>query len=79
MQVTEQSRRQSAIETAVSTSLGLVGSLIIVFTTFSLIEDKTIATTATTLLCTVWSVVRGYRVRRWFAHRAAVAGGKLDG
>lgn len=63
----EQTRRQSAIETAVSTSIGFVGSWLIVFATFAMIHDLAIATTVTTLSCTAWSLLRGYTVRRWFA------------
>lgn len=61
-----QSKRQSWIETTTNTAIGFVGSWIIVFITLHLVENKTWASTLTVILCTVWSLFRGYSVRRYF-------------
>ncbi|MNC56419.1 hypothetical protein D3C75_1060160 [compost metagenome] len=68
-----QSKRQSLIETATSTSTGFVGSWLITAACFTYIPDKWAATTATTLLCTLWSLIRGYTVRRYFNKRNMAA------
>lgn len=66
-----QTRKQSAVETTVNTGIGFVGSWCLVFITFHLIRDLALASTVSTVACTVWSLVRGYAVRRWFATRRA--------
>jgi len=67
--VTTQSRRQSLVETFTGTGIGMVGSWLIAYSTYVLITDKVVAVTITTAACTVWSLVRGYCVRRYFARR----------
>lgn len=66
-----QSRRQSLLETCSNTGIGVIGSWFITMGCLHWIPDKVAAATAATLLCTVWSVVRGYGVRRYFNARAA--------
>lgn len=61
-----QSRRQSMIETCTNTLTGMVGSLIITLIILHTVDDKTLASVLTVSLCTVWSIVRGYVVRRHF-------------
>lgn len=68
-----QTVRQSAIETAASTSVGFVGSWIIVYVTFLLVRDPVVAATVATGACTVWSFVRGFTFRRFFAKREETA------
>jgi len=62
-----QSRRLSAIESGVNTFIGFFGSLGLTWAwlAFSPLGPAADAT-AITLLCTVWSLLRGYFVRRWF-------------
>lgn len=64
-----QSRKESAIETVANTTLGIIGSWLITIITLLLIDDKWIASVVTVLLCTVWSLARGYHVRRYFNAR----------
>lgn len=61
-----QTKRQSWIETTVNTSVGLVGSWLITMVVIYTIDNKAVAGTLTVLLCTVWSLLRGYTVRRYF-------------
>ena len=64
-----QSRRHSAIEVFTGTAIGFVGSWIITFLTFSYIREPAVAATTGVVLCTVWSLVRGYTIRRHFSQR----------
>lgn len=59
-----QSRAQSMIETLTSTAIGFAGSLLIA--TLYLRYNLPYAALGITTLCTVWSVVRGYLIRRYF-------------
>lgn len=65
--MTGQSRRQSAAETATNTAVGFVGSYAI---TSGFMHSSTLSTDATALAivvgCTVWSLARGYWLRRLF-------------
>jgi hypothetical protein len=61
-----QSKAQSLKETVSNTGIGMVGSWIITMVTFSFIKDLTVASTVATIGCTVWSIGRGYFVRRYF-------------
>lgn len=70
-----QTKRDSLIETNVNTWLGLLGSLVITgLCNWLLITAIGIWwTSAVTVgLCTVWSLVRGYYVRRYFNRPHAV-------
>lgn len=62
-----QSKRHSAVETATNTAVGFVGSYFITFACFHL-EGADLATKTlyATLGCTVWSLLRGYYLRRVF-------------
>ncbi len=61
-----QSKRESLIETATNTSIGYVGALVITWVCVKFIQQQELAVLAATSVCTVWSLVRGYTVRRYF-------------
>jgi hypothetical protein len=61
-----QSRRQSIIEVVTNTFAGTVGSWLISYVAMTLIESRAIAATVTVIGCTVWSLARGYGIRRAF-------------
>lgn len=63
-----QSKRHSALETATNTAVGFVGSYFITFGCFHLNADLATKTLYATLGCTVWSLLRGYYLRRLFNH-----------
>lgn len=67
-----QSKRQSVIETCSNTSVGFVGSYLITFGCFHLSSNLPTATLYATLGCTVWSLLRGYYLRRLFNKLHAV-------
>lgn len=62
----DQSRLRSAVEVATNTAAGLVGSWLIAMAVITSVEDRTAAATLTTALCTVWSLARGWAIRRAF-------------
>ena len=62
-----QSRRHSMIEVCSNTFIGMIGSWIITYLVISTIHNPMVAAPVTVLLCTIWSLVRGYFVRRHFA------------
>ena len=66
-----QTRLQSFIEANVGTVVGFIGSFSIMLAVLRLMPgaDDWTKTVVTTVLCTVWSIVRGYYVRRYFARR----------
>lgn len=61
-----QSRKQSLKETVSNTFLGTVGSFLITWVTLFFVKDIILASAITTVACTVWSLTRGYAVRRYF-------------
>lgn len=67
-----QSRRQSAIEVVTNTFAGMVGSWLIAYSTLVFVEDRVLAATITVVGCTIWSLARGYWIRRRFARLEAV-------
>lgn len=62
-----QTRRQSAVEVVTNTFVGMAGSWLITYVTLSLVEGKATGTTVTVIGCTIWSLARGYWIRRRFA------------
>lgn len=66
-----QSRKHSAVEVATSTSIGFIGSWMIMWIVLKCWPHwpTSVQTTVITGLCTVWSIVRGYFVRRYFNHK----------
>lgn len=63
-----QSKRHSALETATNTAVGFFGSYLITYGCFHLTDKLAEATLYATLGCTVWSLIRGYYLRRLFNH-----------
>lgn len=61
-----QTKAQSLREVLTNTFIGLVGSWLISYVCMTTISGTGLAVTVATVLCTVWSVGRGYAVRRWF-------------
>jgi hypothetical protein len=61
-----QSRKQSAIEVFTGTFIGMIGSWLISYAVLGLLDDRGAIATVTTALCTVWSIARGYWIRRRF-------------
>lgn len=61
-----QTKRQSMIETASNTGIGFIGSFIIVWLCVKYIRNPELASFVSVSACTVWSLVRGYYVRRYF-------------
>jgi ABC-type uncharacterized transport system permease subunit len=61
-----QSKKQSFKEVMVNTFVGMAGSFAITMLCLQLLTDKVAIGVATTLLCTLWSISRGYTIRRYF-------------
>lgn len=61
-----QTKRQSWVETSTNTGIGFLGSWLITLACLHLLTDMVVIATTTTVLCTIWSLVRGYLVRRYF-------------
>ncbi len=64
-----QTPTQSAFEVGTNTVLGLVGSWFICYASMVLFSDRGAAAAAAVAGCTVWSLVRGYALRRYFERR----------
>ena len=62
-----QSRRQTVIEVSTNTAVGMLGSWLITFVTMTLVKNIPLAAAITVAGCTIWSLVRGYLIRRHFA------------
>ncbi|UAW53590.1 hypothetical protein QGX15_gp105 [Pseudomonas phage psageK4e] len=65
-----QSKAQSLKETITNTGIGMVGSWLITMGCLQLFSTQVAIATSTTILCTVWSISRGYTVRRYFNKQA---------
>lgn len=61
-----QTRMQSLIETAINIGIGVIGSLAITLTVNHTVNDRNLASVLTVALCTIWSIGRGYAIRRHF-------------
>lgn len=61
-----QTKKQSIQEILSSTTIGMVGSWLITMGCLAVFTTPMAIATSTTLACTVWSIVRGYAVRRYF-------------
>lgn len=64
-----QSKKQSFKETMANTSAGMIGSWLITMGCLTVFSGPVAIATSTTLLCTVWSVGRGYTIRRYFNNK----------
>lgn len=67
-----QTKQQSMIETFSNVGIGIVGSLLITLAVMHVIQDRTLCSFITVTLCTVWSLVRGYYIRRHFNKKVTV-------
>ena len=72
-----QTKKQSMKETLTNTGVGMVGSWLITMGTFSAlgvsnVAGNALASTIATIGCTVWSVTRGYTIRRYFNNKQEV-------
>lgn len=61
-----QSKRQSLKETLTNTFTGMAGSFAITMLCLKVFTDPFAIAASTTILCTVWSILRGYSIRRYF-------------
>lgn len=61
-----QSRRLTLIEVSVNTFTGLLGSWLITYIGITEIDDKATASVVIVAGCTVWSLLRGWTIRRTF-------------
>lgn len=61
-----QSKGQSLKETLTNTGVGMVGSWLITMGCLMIWTSPVAIATSTTVLCTVWSIGRGYTIRRYF-------------
>jgi hypothetical protein len=66
-----QNRLESFIEANTNTFIGLIGSWLITWgvMSWSTYPPMTTASIAA-VLCTIWSLVRGYYIRRYFVRKA---------
>lgn len=61
-----QSKRQSLKETMTNTFVGMAGSFGITMLCLQFFTAQTAIAASTTFLCTVWSIGRGYAIRRYY-------------
>lgn len=65
-----QSKRQSALEAVTNTAIGFVGSYLLTVLCMMYVHLNAAAQSLLiVVLCTVWSLVRGYYVRRFYNYR----------
>lgn len=61
-----QTKKQSLKETMTNTGVGMVGSWLITMGCLALWSNPVVSATVATFGCTVWSIGRGYTIRRYF-------------
>lgn len=61
-----QSKKGTVIEILWNTGIGIIGSWIITYTVMHFKLSPAVTATLSCVLCTIWSIVRGYSVRRYF-------------
>jgi hypothetical protein len=64
-----QTRKQSLIEIATSTTIGMIGSWLLTLGCLMFFTSPIGIATSTTIACTCWSLMRGYAVRRHFNNK----------
>ena len=74
-----QSKRQSMKETLTNTFVGMAGSFAITMLCLQVLTDKLAIAVVTTVLCTVWSIGRGYTIRRYFNKMKENSNGEKNG
>lgn len=62
----KQTKLQSLMETLTNTGVGMVGSWLITMACLMFFTTPVGIATSTTIACTIWSLGRGYVVRRYF-------------
>lgn len=75
----EQTKLGSLIEACINTAIGFIGSILLSLIVYPLFGHSfTLAQNAgITTIFTVWSIARGYAVRRWFNARIHAAAQRL--
>ena len=61
-----QSKKQSFKEVIVNTFVGMAGSFGITMLCLQFFSGQVAIAASTTFLCTLWSIGRGYTIRRYF-------------
>lgn len=61
-----QTKKQSIKETMTNTGVGMVGSWLITMGCLTAFSNPAVAATIATVGCTVWSIARGYTIRRYY-------------
>ena len=62
----KQTKLQSLMETLTNTGVGMVGSWLLTMGCLMFFTTPVGIATSTTIACTIWSLGRGYVVRRYF-------------
>ena len=62
----KQTKLQSFMETLTNTGVGMVGSWLLTMGCLMFFTTPVGIATSTTIACTIWSLGRGYVVRRYF-------------
>ena len=62
----KQTKLQSLMETLTNTGVGMVGSWLLTMLCLMFFTTPIGIATSTTIACTIWSLGRGYVVRRYF-------------
>lgn len=73
-----QSKKQSLKETLSNTFIGTIGSFFITMVTLKLFTNPVVISAVATIACTVWSITRGYAVRRYFNRQAEKLNDRLQ-
>lgn len=61
-----QSIKDTAKEAFTNIGIGFIGSWIIVFLCMKYIPSASLAATVSCILCTLWSFIRSFTIRRYF-------------
>lgn len=72
-----QSKKDSMKEVITNTFIGMAGSWLLTMLCLQFFTTAVAVATSTTIACTVWSLVRGYSVRRFY--NSKVVGEKVYG
>lgn len=61
-----QTKKQTLVEVFTGTGVGILGSLLITWAVLFTVPDRMLAGVINVAACAIWSLVRGYYVRRYF-------------
>lgn len=67
-----QSKKQSLKETLTNTFIGMAGSWLLMMLCMTFFTTPVAIATVSTVLCTAWSIARGYTIRRYFNNQKEV-------